>query len=67
MDCDAQQNSSLHLLNTRVDNTIRKILDGETTLEKSIYPVQLEVGNKLVNTKIDVLASGMDIDLLEIY
>ena len=33
MDCDAQQNSSLHLLNTRVDNTIRKILDGETTLE----------------------------------
>ena len=64
MDCDAQQNSSLHLLNTRVDNTIRKILDGETTLEKSIYPVQLEVGNKLVNTKIDVLASGMDIDLL---
>lgn len=64
MDCDAQQNSSLHLLNVRPENTIRKILDGQTTLDKCIYPVEVDVGKKHITTNISVLPSGMDIDLL---
>jgi chromosome partitioning protein len=64
MDCDAQQNSSLQLLGKRCDQTIRKILDNETTLDKCIYPVSFESGGKIVETGIDVLATGMDIDLL---
>lgn len=64
MDCDAQQNSSLQLLNRRAEKTIVGILRGECQLEDCIYPVELEIKRKKARIPIDVLCSGMDIDVL---
>lgn len=64
MDCDAQQNSSLQLLNRRVENTIVRILKNECQLMDCIYPVEIEWKRKLTRIPVDVLCSGMDIDVL---
>lgn len=70
MDCDSQNNASEYLMRLGMStghipekaHTIADYLRGECGLEDIIHNIQVKDGRKIIETDIDVIASGEDID-----